>query len=357
MCPAKVSDDEPPHPRETTALFGHAEAEQTLLEAYRGGRIPHAWLIGGERGIGKATLAYRLARFVLANPDPKRPTVQKATSLAVPPDHPSARRIAGQAHSDLLVLERVVNEKTGKLFTETRVDQVRQSVSFFGSTAGEGGWRVAIVDPIEDLNKYGINALLKVLEEPPQRALLLLITDAPGRVLPTIRSRCRTLILRPLAAEDVARATAMALVKPAALIKPAALGEANITDEIRDAAAAAGGSVGRALTLLEGDALELRQRMVAVLERLPEIDPRALHALGDGIAGTDAETLAAFMDTVNAWLGERLNNGPQQVRRLARIADVWSSVNKAGREAEAYNLDRKPFVFSVFGQLADAARA
>jgi DNA polymerase-3 subunit delta' len=345
MCPAKVRDDDPPHPRETTTLFGHAEAEQTLLEAYRGGRIPHAWLIGGEPGIGKATLAYRLARFVLANPDPKQPAVQKAASLAVSPDHPTARRIAGQAHSDLLVLERVVNEKTGKLFTETRVDQVRDSVRFFGSTAGEGGWRVAIVDPIEDLNRNGINALLKVLEEPPQRALLLLMTDAPGRVLPTIRSRCRTLILRPLPAEDVARATALAL------------GETKISDEIGAAAAAADGSVGRALRLLEGDALELRQQMVAVLERLPELDPRALHALGDEIAGTDAESLAAFMDTVNAWLGERLKAGPQEARRLARIADVWSSVNKAGRETEAYNLDRKPFVFSVFGQLAEAARA
>jgi DNA polymerase-3 subunit delta' len=345
MSPAKVRDDEPPHPRETTALFGHAEAEQTLLEAYRGGRIPHAWLIGGEPGIGKATLAYRLARFVLANPDPKQPAVQKAVSLAVPPDHPSTRRIAGQAHSDLLVLERVVNEKTGKLFTETRVEQVRASVSFFGSTAGEGGWRVAIVDPIEDLNRNGINALLKVLEEPPQRALLLLMTDAPGRVLPTIRSRCRTLILRPLAAEDVARATA------------AALGETKISDEIRTAAAAADGSVGRALRLLEGDALELREQMVAVLERLPDLDPRALHALGDEIAGTDAESLAAFMDTVNAWLGDRLKTAPQEARRLARIAEVWSSVNKAGRETEAYNLDRKPFVFSVFGQLAEAARA
>jgi DNA polymerase-3 subunit delta' len=345
MCPAKIRDDDPPHPRETTALFGHGDAEQTLLEAYRGGRIPHAWLIGGEPGIGKATLAYRLARFVLANPDPQQPSVQKAVSLAVPPDHPTARRIAGQAHGDLLVLERVVNEKTGKLFTETRVEQVRASVSFFGSTAGEGGWRVAIVDPIEDLNRNGINALLKVLEEPPQRALLLLMTDAPGRVLPTIRSRCRTLILRPLAAEDVAQATA------------AALGETKITDEMRTAAAAADGSVGRALRLLEGDALELRQQMVAVLERLPDLDPRALHALGDEIAGTDTEPLAAFMDTVNAWLGERLKVGPQEARRLARIAEVWSSVNKAGREIEAYNLDRKPFVFTVFGQLAEAARA
>jgi DNA polymerase-3 subunit delta' len=344
MCPARVSDDEPPHPRETPLLFGHAEAEQTLLEAYRGGRIPHAWLIGGESGIGKATLVYRLARFVLANPDPKLPVVQKATSLAVSRDHPTARRIAGQAHSDLLVLERVVNEKTGKLFTETRVEQVRESVSFFGSTAGEGGWRVAIVDSIEDLNKYGINALLKVLEEPPRRALLLLITDAPGRVLPTIRSRCRTLILRPLAAEDVAGAAA------------AALGEKNITDEIRTAAEASDGSVGRALRLLEGDALELRQQMLAALARLPELDPSALHALGDEIAGTETETLAAFMDTVNAWLGERLKTGPQEPQRLARIADVWTSVNKAGREAEEYNLDRKPLVFSVFGQLAEAAR-
>ena len=122
-----------------------------------------------------------------------------------------ARRIAGQAHSDLLVLQRVVNEKTGKLFTEIRVDDVRRSVSFFGSTAGEGGWRVAIVDPVEELNRNGENALLKVLEEPPPRALLLLVSHAPGRVLPTIRSRCRTLLLRPLAADDVARAAAAAL--------------------------------------------------------------------------------------------------------------------------------------------------
>ena len=129
----------------------------------------------------------------------------------MPADHPAARRIAGQAHSDLLVLERVINEKTGKLFTVTRVEDVRRTVPFFGSTAGEGGWRVAIVDPLEDLNRAGENALLKVLEEPPPRALLLLVSHAPGRVLPTIRSRCRTLILRPLAAEDIARAMTAAM--------------------------------------------------------------------------------------------------------------------------------------------------
>jgi DNA polymerase-3 subunit delta' len=345
LSPASTDDREISHPRATTALFGHAEAEQTLLDAYRGGRIPHAWLIGGEAGIGKATLAYRMARFVLAHPDPAASAVQNAKSLAVAADHPTARRIAGQAHGDLLTLERVVNEKTGKLFTVTRVDDVRRTVPFFGSTAGEGGWRVAVVDPLEDLNREGENALLKVLEEPPPRALLMLVSHAPGRVLPTIRSRCRTLILRPLADEDVARAAT------------AAMGENADAGAIRDAAAASGGSVGQALMLLEGDALELRQQVLGLLDRLPALDPRALHALGDEIAGTQAETLAAFVDAVNAWLSGRLRNGPQNGARLARVAEVWTTVNRTMREAEAYNLDRKPLVFSVFEQLASAARA
>jgi DNA polymerase-3 subunit delta' len=334
-----------PHPRETVELFGHAEAENTLLEAYRGGRIPHAWLIGGESGIGKATLAYRIARFVLAHPNPSSPAVQNAKSLAVPTDDPAARRIAGQAHPDLLILRRVINEKTGKLYTEIRVDDVRRCVPFFGSTAGEGGWRVAIVDFFDELNKAGENALLKILEEPPPRSLLLLVSNSPGRVIPTIRSRCRMLMLRPLAAEDVARATG------------AVLGQEADSPELLAAAAAADGSVGRALMFLEGDALELRQQMIAMLDRLPQLDPRALHALGEELAGTDAAPLAAFKDTVNSWLSARLRSGPQDSARMARVAAAWDKVNSAGREAEAYNLDRKPFVFSVFGALAEAARA
>jgi DNA polymerase-3 subunit delta' len=339
-----VSVDDDPHPRATMAFYGHAEAERTLLEAYRSGRMPHAWLIGGERGIGKATLAYRMARFVLAHPDPAAPAVQQAASLAVANDHPAARRIAAQAHNDLLVLERVINEKTGKLFTEIRVDDVRRSVPFFGSTAGQGGWRVAIVDSVEELNASGDNALLKVLEEPPPRALLLLVSHAPGRVIATIRSRCRTLLLRPLAAADVAAAAA------------AACGEAAVTAQIQAAAEAADGSVARALALLEGDALELREQVVGMLERLPQVDARALHALGDELAGTEPETLAAFVDTVNAWLSARLGEGTADKHRLARLAAAWEQINGAARDAEAYNLDRKPLVFAVFGALAEAAR-
>jgi DNA polymerase-3 subunit delta' len=344
--PAKDPDDEGalPHPRETAALFGHAEAERALLDAYRGGRIPHAWLIGGEAGIGKATLAFRMARFVLAHPDPAAPAVQQAASLAVPADRPVARRIASQSHTDLLVLERIINEKTGKLFSVIRVEEVRRTVSFFGSTAGEGGWRIAIVDTVDELGNEGDNALLKVLEEPPSRSLLLLVTHSPGRVIPTIRSRCRTLMLRPLATEDVARAAANALGQDA--------GDA----DIRAAAEAADGSVARALMILEGPGLELRRRITELLDGLPQLDQRALHALGDKLGGTDAAPLTAFMDTVNSWLSGQLVSGPRNNRRMAQLAEAWDKINTAGRDTEVYNLDRKPFVFSVFGTLADAAR-
>ncbi|MEW6449885.1 MAG: DNA polymerase III subunit delta' [Pseudomonadota bacterium] len=345
MSPAANDSDESgvTLPRVTTALFGHAEAEQTLLEAYRGGRVPHAWLIGGEQGIGKATLGYRLARFVLAHPDPSAPAVQKAKTLAVSPDHPVARRIAGQAHSDLLVLERTINDK-GKLSQDILVENARRSVGFFGSTAGEGGWRIAIIDVVEDLNRSSANSLLKIIEEPPPLSLLLLVSHAPARVMPTIRSRCRKLMLRPLTVDDVVSAA------------NAALGGDVDAAELRAAAEAADGSVGRALTLLEGDALELRKQVESLLNHLPNVDQRALHTLGDKIAGTEAEKLAAFMDAVNGWLSARLAGGAQDKSRMIRVAEAWEKVNRAGLEVETYNLDRKPFVFSVFGALAEAAR-
>jgi DNA polymerase-3 subunit delta' len=332
-------------PRETAVLFGHDEAERALLESYKTGRIPHAWLISGPPGIGKATLAYRLARFVFAYSDPRLPAVQKATSLALPPDHPVARRVAVQAQGDLLVLERVINEKTDKLFTEIRVEDVRRSIPFFGSTAGEGGWRVAIVDSVDDLNAAGANTLLKVLEEPPPRALLLLVNNAPGQELPTLRSRCRRLLLRPLTAADVARALA------------AASGRNADDPEVVEASAAAEGSVARAIGLLDGPALALRQRVLDLFGQLPDPDPRALHALGDALGGNEPQTLAAFMDMVNAWLSARVAGDRLPARQAARTAEVWDKVNRAARDVETYNLERKPLVFAVFGLLAEAARA
>jgi DNA polymerase-3 subunit delta' len=186
--------------------------------------------------------------------------------------------------------------------------------------------------------------LLKVLEEPPPSSLLLLVTHSPGRVIATIRSRCRMLMLRPLATEDVARAAANAL------------GRDEDDADIRAAAEAADGSVARALMFLEGPALELRQRIVGLLDGLPQIDQRALHSIGDKLAGTEAAPLTAFLDTVNSWLSTQLANSSRDSRRMARLAEAWDKVNRAGREAEEYNLDRRPFVFSAFGALAEAAR-
>ena len=331
-------------PRETSVLYGHADAERTLLEAYQSTRMAHAWLIGGPPGIGKATLAYRLARFILAHPDPKAADVQAATSLAVDPDNLVARRVAAQAQGDLLVLERVINEKTDKLFTVIRVEDVRRSVSFFGSTAGEGGWRIAIVDAVDDMDRPSANALLKVLEEPPARTLLLLLSHAPGRELPTIRSRCRRMLLRALETDEVTRALATATGRDAA------------ESEVVAAAAASDGSVGRALRFLDGPALALRQRILDLLAQLPNPDPRALHALGDALSGSEPQTLAAFMDMVNAWLSGRLDAGRHGAAAMVKAAETSEKVNRAARDVEAYNLERKPLVFSVFGLLAETAR-
>src|SRR5258708_13384299 len=272
--------------RGTAALCGHRAAEAALLSAYRSGRIPHAWLIGGAAGIGKATLAYRMARFVLAHRNPLAPDVQRAETLSVDPSDPVARHVAAGAHGGLLTLERTLNDK-GVMRTVITVDETRETISFFGSTAAVDGWRVCIVDTVDELNPNAANALLKILEEPPRQSLFLLASHAPARVLPTILSRCRKLLLRPLATEDVihaaAEAASLAIDDPALSV----------------AAGAAEGSVARALTLMGGDALKLQQRTAALLATLPRVDPRELHALVDALGASDPVPLAAFVHTAH----------------------------------------------------------
>jgi DNA polymerase-3 subunit delta' len=335
------------HPRETTALSGHREAEMALLNAYCSGRIPHAWLIGGAQGIGKATLAYRMARFVLAHRNPFASEVQHAETLQVDPSDPVARHVAAGAHGGLLTLERTLNDK-GVMRNVITVDETRETISFFGSTAAVEGWRVCIVDTVDELNPNAANALLKILEEPPRQSLFLLVSHAPARVLPTIQSRCRKLALRPLATSDVIHAAAQAA--NIAIDDPA----------LSEAAEASDGSVARALTLLGGDALKLLQRTAALLATLPRLDPRELHVLGDALGGSDRVALAAFIDSVDRWVGERLRadgaDANANLPRLARLAEVWEKINRAARDTAEYNLERKPLVFSVFGLLAEATR-
>jgi DNA polymerase-3 subunit delta' len=334
-----------PHPKETTGLFGHREAEMALLNAYRSGRIPHAWLIGGAQGIGKATLAYRMARFILTHPDPLASAVQRADSLNVDDKDPVARRIAAEAHGGLLVLQRTANDK-GVMRTVITVDETRETISFFGSTAAAEGWRVCIVDTVDELNPNAANALLKILEEPPRRSLFLLVSHAPGRVLPTILSRCRRLPLRPLETSDVVQAASRAT------------GLSSNDPSLLEACETAEGSVARALTLLGGDAVKLHHKTAALLATLPRVDPRELHALGEALGGSDKVALATFVDSVERWVSARLRaeNPNAELPRLARLAEVWEKINRAARDTAEYNLERKPLVFSVFGMLAEATQ-
>ena len=186
-----------PHPRERTALIGHESAEKEIIAAWNTGRLPHAFLIGGPEGIGKATLAYRIARFVLAN---RKPSV---TDLELSADHPVARQVAALSHPDLLVLRRIAADEDKKAPKEISVAEVRRLVKFFGTTAAYDGYRICIVDSLDELNKYGANSLLKILEEPPDKTLFLLVTENEDQLLRTIVSRTQLVKVRAIADADL----------------------------------------------------------------------------------------------------------------------------------------------------------
>jgi DNA polymerase-3 subunit delta' len=335
-----------PHPRRIMTLVGHSAAERALLDAYRAGRMPHAWIIGGPEGVGKATLAWRVARFLLANPDPPSANVQRAQALDVDPTSPASRQIAALSSSDVALLRRQWNDKVKKLYTEIRVDEVRAAMRIFQHAAGGNGWRIAIIDSADELNRNAANALLKMLEEPPPRSLFLLIAHRPGRILPTIRSRCRLLMLEPLTEEEVIRALLdMELDYP--------------RREIEAAAKRAGGSVKDALRLLEGESGQFDAGVQNLLAHLPKIDWRDIHVLADAVTGRDNEAAyESLMANVFAYLDRSVRDGGARgPARLQPYAVAWEKVLDAARETEVLNLDKRPLVLSIFAELAAAVRA
>ncbi|WP_439574911.1 DNA polymerase III subunit delta' [Phreatobacter sp.] len=342
--PAADRLESAPHPRERQVLIGHRDAERTLLDAYRGPRMHHAWLIGGPEGIGKATLAYRFARFVLANPDPGRLRHDTA-DLSVTADHPVARRIVSGAHPDLLALRRIAEGGKDKIPQDIAVAAVREIVRFFGSTAGEGGWRICIVDSADELNRHGANALLKLLEEPPPRSLFLIVAHVPGALLPTIRSRCRLLSLAPLSAEEIVQGLA-------------SFDEVKIpADEAKAIARLADGSLRRALQLVEGGQSAFAAEIETALAALPQVNGRTTHAIGDRLAKRNDEAFDLFLRLVFDHLSAAVRGqAAAGGRLLAPHAEVWEKVETAAAEVRTFNLERKPFAFQVFGWLAEAGR-
>lgn len=331
-----------PHPRSQDKLFGHAAIEADLAADWRAGRLPHALLLGGPEGIGKATLAYRLARAVLAGPGAASPH----HDLDLPSTHPVFRQVASLTHPDLLVLRRVAEAGEEKIPTIIPAEMVRRVRAFFGATAAGGGWRVCIVDAVDELNAFGANALLKTLEEPPPRALFLLISHAPGRVLPTIRSRTRLVRLRPLHTEDVL----------AALDHLRTLGTELDPALLPAAAEASQGSVRRAVVLARGEGMEVRAATLRALDQLPAPKAEELHALGARLQGDRGDGLALFTEAVSDYIAERVTSGAEAPHRLVRLGEVWEKVRRNAMEADVFNLDRKALVFRIFADLAAAVR-
>ncbi len=362
------SDQPPVLPRAAEHLAGHEDAEALLEAAFRSGRLAHAWLISGAPGVGKATLAYRFARFVLANGGDGAMSLglglEAPDGLAVDPESDVSRRVAASSHNNLRTLEFEINPKSGRLRTEIIVEQVRRLIPFFGMTAAEPGSRIAIIDTADDLNASAANALLKMLEEPPVHGLLILVANQPGRLLPTIRSRCRALHLRPLA--DAAMAKFLEDRLPG-----------QTADERATLVSFAAGSPGRALHLAAGGGIELYGEMVGLLSDLPgRLDIPALHGLGDRMARRGQEdAYRILIDFYIAWLARLVRYAStgqaaadlaagdgDTIRALAatRPLDewigVWEKVSRFVARAEAVNLDRKQIVLYVFSAVDPAAR-
>jgi DNA polymerase III subunit delta' len=335
-----------PHPRFAKSLIGQAVAERELLNGYRSEKLAHAWLIGGPEGIGKATLAWRFARFILAEPDPTSARVRAADDLSVDFDALAVRQAMALAHPDLTALRRGWNTQSKNFYSEIRVEDVRNALQLFQKSAGAGGWRICIVDSAEDLNRAGANALLKMIEEPPPRSLFLIVAHRPGQVIATIRSRCRRVNLESLAPEAVVEVIG-------GLGEPwSAIGQA----EAARAAARANGSVREALKRIDPAANEIGALIESAVAQLPTADFRAIHKLADAVSARGAgDAFDRLMNALYDWLAERARGGGEGAR-LASIAELWDKIRAATREAEAYNLDKKLHVLSIFAELSAAAR-
>ncbi len=341
-----------PSPSHNPVLIGHDEALRQVQAVYDSGRMHHAWLVTGVEGIGKATLAYHIAHYVLSG------GVNKLGRLDM--QHPAARLVAEEAHPDLFVLRRPTDEKTGELKNTIAVEDARKLAPFMRLTASHGGWRVALIDEAQALNRHSQNAILKVIEEPPQRCLIVVTVTTPGVLLPTIRSRCRVLPLQPL--DDAAMRTVLARCGAEAG------GEAETDALLRHS----GGSVGFALKVLQTECLPLYRDLLALLQNLPALDMARLHQLADKVGRkADADSFAVLTQLLMATLRRAVHAQATgggllaeeaafagrlaQGRQLDRTLQLWDKVGQIFAMADYANLDRKLAFINAITEIRRAA--
>ncbi len=356
--------DDALHPRMTPILYGHAGPEQMLAEMFASGRMHHGWLLAGPEGIGKATLAYRFARHVLAAPSERDPFGQ---SLEIAPETIAFRQVRALSHPGLLLIRRPWDVKGKRFSASIPVDEVRRIRSFVTHTAGGGEYRAVIVDTADELNANAANALLKSLEEPPPRTFFRLVTSEPGRLLPTIRSRCRLLDLKPLGDVDLKRA-AMKAMEPVDHEPPGA------SEWVR-LLGLSDGSVRRLLQLWSGDGLKMQDRIEKLMDGMPKTDWGLVHALGDELGSVASQQkFEMFFDLLLQTLARMVRSGAGASHagegaerrmaarlvteaRLASWAELWETVVREKADAMALNLDRKSLILETFRRIESVARS
>ncbi len=343
---SQAATPEPVHPRAQHQLFGHEKARAELVSAVNSGRLHHAWLIEGPRGIGKATLAFRFAKALAA----ARGGLLGADLPAAQNDR-AVHLIETGVHPDVTLLERPWDEDKKRFKADLPVEQVRGLAKFFATHATDGGWRVAIIDAVDDMNWNACNALLKLLEEPPAGGLLLLVSHAPGRLMATIKSRCRRLQLRPLDAGSMEQGL-IALAPQCGTTARAQL------------AVMSGGSLGRALDILARDGLSLAARMGS-LEKPAVLDVVAQHALADELAkaaneGTFDLFLSLAEDLLIRGAGGAISSdtsaGATGLARANASVEALARLRRLTRLEDSLHLDRKYVALAVLNELAGLAQ-
>ena len=302
-------------------LVGHDAAMRDIQAAFESGRMHHAWLIAGIEGIGKATLAKHIAQFVLANGQGRLGHID--------PEHRVAKLVEAETHPDLLIIRRPTDEKTGEQRNIIPVDDVLKVATFLHKTATHGGWRVVIIDEAHTLNRNGQNAILKIVEEPPPRTLILITVTTPGALLPTIRSRARTMYLAPLDAPHMRTI----LHRAAPQVSP---------EDITALIDLSGGSIGFALKILSSEALPLYREMLAILDAMPQLDIARLHKLADQIARkADSESFEVLTGLLVERLRMATHVEAQHGGQVGLTLQIWDKTRATLDAAEHGNLDRK----------------